>query len=183
MPTEILNQNRLSNLAGVFTFGLLIRSVGMFAGLMVLHVLVWRLLKVRKQILWLFVIFLGVPTLSLLGGLVRGSAPIDWTLWYLLVFTLSSCYILFFPAVQVESPTLVMIRYLDIKNSSGGLTRDEIMAKMCSDQPVQDRIKDLQNNGLIGSSEGAQRLNGGGRLVAAFFYCYRRAMKLPMGGG
>ena len=99
------------------------------------------------------------------------------------MFTLSSCYILFFPAVQAESPTLVMVRYLDKNKASGGLTRDEIMMKMCSDLPLQDRIKDLQNNGLIRASEGSQRPSGGGRLIAVFFYCYRRAMKLPMGEG
>ena len=167
----------------VFTFGLLLRCAGAFAGLMLIHVLVWRFFKVRKQILWLFLIFLGVPTLAFLAGLARGSDLTGWALWYLLMFTLSCCYILFFPAVQTESPTLTMVRHLDRNKCADGLTRDEIMAAMCTDQPIQDRLMDLQNNGLIRASAGPQRLSGPGRLVAAFFYNYRRAMGLPCGEG
>ena len=166
-----------------FTFDLLLWCVGSFAGLMLVHVLVWRAFKVRKQILWLFLIFLGVPTVTLLAALVRHSDPIEWSLWYLLMFTLSCCYILFFPAVQTESPTLAMVRHIDRNKRSGGLTRDEIMAAMCTDQPIQDRLIDLRNNGLIRASAGPQRLSGPGRLVAAFFYWYRRAMGLPCGEG
>ena len=114
----------------IFTFSLLWGGAGAFAGLMLVHVLVWRLLKVRKQILWLFLIFLGLPTLAFLASLARWVAPVEWALWYLLVFTLSSCYILFFPAVQAESPTLTMVRHLDRNKGKGGLTRDEIMAEM-----------------------------------------------------
>ena len=76
MPTELLDQNHLSGLESVFTFGLLLLVVGAFAGLMVLHVLAWRLLKVRKQIAWLFLIFLGVPTLRSSGAWF--GAPIRW---------------------------------------------------------------------------------------------------------
>ena len=67
----------MSSFDGVFTFGLLLRSVGAFAGLMLIHVLVWRVLEVRKQIVWLFAIFLGVPTLAFLVGLARSSAPVE----------------------------------------------------------------------------------------------------------
>lgn len=173
----------MPSLDAVFTFGLLLRSVGAFAGLILIHVVVWRLFKVRKQILWLFLIFLGIPTVVFLGGLATRSAPIEWMLWYLLIFTVSSCYILFFPAIQAESPTLVMVRYLDKHKATGGATRDEIMAKMCSDQPLRDRLKDLQENGLIRASGGPQKLSGSGRLVAACFYYYRWAMGLPIGEG
>jgi len=173
----------MPSLEGVFTFGLLLRCAGAFAGMMMIHVLLWRLFKVRKQILWLFLIFLGVPTVALFTNLSRGADPVEWSLWYLLVFTLSCCYILFFPAVQTESPTLAMVRHIDQRKPFGGLTRDEIMAAMCSDQPVQDRLIDLRNNGLIRASTGPQRLSGSGRLVAAFFYWYRRAMGLPCGEG
>ena len=169
--------------AHVFTFGLMLHTILAFAGLMVLHVLLWRLLKVRKQILWLFLIFLGVPTFVFLASLARGLSPIEWTQWYLLLFTLSSCYILFFPVVQTESPTLVIVRYLDENRDSGGLTRDEIMARMSSDQPFQDRIQDLQKNGMIQNFAGSQKLRTAGRLVAAFFYHYRRVLGLPCGEG
>jgi hypothetical protein len=183
VPTELPNQSPLPGLEHVFTFVLLLRGVGAFAGLMVLHVLVWRLLRVRKQIAWLFLIFLGVPTLAFLGGLAGGSDPTEWSLWYLLVLTLSSCYILGFPAIQTESPTLTMVRYLYKNKASGGLPRDEIIARMASDRALHDRVKDLRDNGLIRDSGGAQRLSGAGRLVAVSFFHYRRIVKLPMGGG
>jgi hypothetical protein len=167
----------------VFTFNLLLRCAGAFAALMLIHVVVWRFFKVRKQILWLFLIFLGLPTLALLAGLAWGSDPIAWVLGYLLEFTLSCCYILFYPAVQNESPTLTMVRFLDRNKRAGGLSRGDILAAMCDDHPIQDRLVDLQNNGLIRASGGPQRLSGPGRLIAAFFYYYRRAMGLPCGEG
>lgn len=167
----------------VFTFGLLVRCVAAFAGLMLVHVLVWRLFKVRKQILWLFVIFLGLPTLALLAGLAGRADPIGWVLGYLVVFTFCSCYILFFPAVQTESPTLAIVWHLDRNQHAGGLSRDEIMAAMCSDQPFQDRVRDLEKNGLLEGSTGSQRLSAAGRLIAAFFYYYRRVLGLPCGEG
>jgi hypothetical protein len=167
----------------VFTLGSLLCCAAVFIGLLLVHIAVWRLFKVRKQILWLFIIFTGLPTLGLLIGLARGGDPIEWSLGYLLVFTLSSCYILFFPAVQYESPTLSMVRILDRNRSSGGLSRDEIMTTLCSDQPLRDRMEDLENNGLLGGATGPRRLSTAGRLVAAFFYYYRRLLGLPFGEG
>jgi hypothetical protein len=173
----------MSNSDTVFTLPLLLWSVADFALMMVLHVLIWRVFKVRKQILWLFLIFLGLPTAVFLIGLVRGQDPTAWALWYLLEFTLSSCYILFFPAVQSESPTLTLVRQLDRHKRDGGLSRERILAAMSTNNPILDRLTDLQNNGLIQASGGPQRLSGPGRLVAIFFFYYRRAMGLPSGEG
>ncbi len=167
----------------MFTFGLLLRCAGAFMGLMLVHVIVWRLFKVRKQILWLFVIFIGLPILGLFAGLAQGADPIECGLVYLLMFTFCSCYILFFPAVQNESPTLAMVWHLDRNKHAGGLSRDEIMEAMSSDRPFQDRLRDLENNGLVRGSMGPQRLSTAGRLIAAFFYYYRRVLGLPCGEG
>ena len=57
----------------ILTLPLLVYSVGAFVVLLLVHCAVWRLLKTRKQIMWLFIIFnLFFPTLVFLGGLAFG---------------------------------------------------------------------------------------------------------------
>ncbi len=169
----------------IFTFQLLGYCIAAFTVMLLVHVAVWRVLKTRKQIAWLFAIFLVSPTLVYLGGMSLGSSRVSTTIIYLFVITLSATYVVSYPVVQTESPTVVMVRLLDKHNGCGGLTRAEILAAMRSETVFEDRIRDLRNNGLVGAADDAVApgLSGFGRAVAAFFYYYRRALKLPLGEG
>jgi hypothetical protein len=169
----------------VFTFQLLGCCIAAFALLLVIHVVAWRVWRVQKQILWLFLIFLIAPTLFYALCMGLGWPRESATIMYLFVITLSATYVVAYPVAQTQSPTIVLVRLLDRHNVSGGLTRAEILAKMRSEKAFDDRLRDLQNNGLLEAKgdSASPGLSGFGRAVAAFFYYYRAALKLPLGRG
>jgi hypothetical protein len=169
----------------VFTFQLLGYCIAAFAVLLVIHVAAWRLWKVRKQILWLFVIFLIAPSVFYALGMGLSGPRESATIVYLFVITLSATYVLAYPVAQTESPTVVLVRLLDRHNGSGGLTRAEILTRMQSEKAFDDRLRDLEDNGLLEAKgdTASPGLSGFGRAIAAFFYYYRAALKLPLGRG
>ena len=77
-----------------------------------------------------------------------------------------------------------MVQYISKHNRDGGLTREQIVKAMTSDRPFEVRLRTLKENGLIVASDNeADTLSVAGRFLAAFFYHYRRALKLPLGMG
>jgi hypothetical protein len=168
-----------------FSPALLVCSVAALALMLLIHVVLWRLLGVRRQVLWLFGIFLGLPTLAYIVALGVAWRPVEATIVYLFVISLTCSYIIIYPTIQAESPTVVMVRLLHRHNASGGLSRAEVLAAMRSDEAFDHRLTDLRDNGLIRreGGDGPVRLSGFGRAVAAFFYYYRRVLGLPLGRG
>jgi hypothetical protein len=156
-----------------------------FTILMVIHVAMWRIFKVRKQILWLFLIFFGLPSLSFLFAVTSVSdySSEKWTLGYLLVMSISGAYVFIYPAAQAASPSMVILLLLNAHKQKGGMTKAEILDVMKSDTLFEDRIRDLHNDGLFRDDDIRPGLSKPGRFVAMIFFYYRRLLRLPRGKG
>lgn len=139
----------------------------------------------RKQILWLGIIFIILPAALYLLKVIRaagdgGSEGIFFVfLWHVL---LSLVYIMSYPAVQAECPTLKIV--LSVADSMpNGMTIEDVGDIFSEDALLNERVEDLIRDGLIFLNEDKCVLSCKGYLLAAFFSGYRGLLGLPAGEG
>jgi hypothetical protein len=150
-----------------------LQGLAFFGILLFIHVLVWRLGKVRKQMLWLFLIFVGLPLFAF-------AAFPDQALAIFLTLCFSTAYVQMYPAAQAQSPSLVFLLFI---HAHPGRARDELMKTFVSSRLLDDRIADLHRDGLITGETGQLRLRPFGRLLVKFYARFRTLMKLKRGQG
>lgn len=145
-----------------------------FFGQIFFQLIIWRFFKPKKQIFLLFIIFLFLPILS--------YKFLD-ELNFLLLLSMSIQYLFVFPAAQAQSPSLVILCMVDrAYRENKGLAFADIKSKMLKVGLLQDRLEDLKNDGFTKNNN--QQLGLFGKIVAAFFYIYRRKiLKLNRGEG
>lgn len=168
-------------------------GAGSFLAAFLTHILVWRIIRPRKQIIWLGVIFIILPVLLYLslfflsyffsdykGRFFSSGFNLILTVFWHIVLSLA--YIMSYPAAQAESPTFKII--LSVADSMPkGMTAQAVNDIFSEDVLLNERIEDLVRDGLIFLKDGKCVLSYKGRLIAAFFSGYRRLLSLPQGEG
>jgi len=149
------------------------------------HIIIWRVIRPAKHMVWLAVIFIILPIVVyiLMGCLgYRGldcKNVIFVLLWHL---ALSAAYIMSYPAIQAECPTLKII--LAVRDSMPkGMRVKAINDIFCNDRLLSDRFDDLINDDLISRKDGKWSLSLKGSLLVSFFSIYRKLLGLPLGEG
>lgn len=156
-----------------------------------LHIIVWRVLRPVKHLVWLGIIFLFLPGLvygawflfyRIFNGQGFFASPFNFFYIFILHSALSSAYIMTYPAFQAVSPSLKII--LEISGTMPfGMSREEIDKIFSEQSLIKDRLKDLSNEGLIRFVGDKWVIALKGKILACFFYNYRRLLKLPIGEG
>lgn len=141
---------------------------GWFVILFGVQILFWRILRPRRQILALFGTYLLPPVFLLFFAPAAG----------VFLLGLSAAYVMTFPAIQAESPTLRLIRLL--YEAGGELEEQEVFRLLGEESILGDRKRDLADDRLTGDGG---RLSGAGRLLACFFRFYRRLAGLREANG
>jgi hypothetical protein len=148
----------------------------------VLHVIVWKTRLPRDHSKALLFVFGIVFAPWLVFALFR-SVPIfdllDICLFYV---SASLCYIVLYSAVEVDSPTLVLMRFLSEAGTAGRSTGE--VADFFARRPfVQARVNALLLSGHIREEAGRYVLAGeapaGFRFIRAFRKLYG---PIPLGG-
>ncbi len=151
-----------------------------FLGLVVFQTLWWRFLKIWKgeiplMIGWMFLIFLLFPlVIFFVSRELAGS---------LLLLSFSLSYLFGFPAVVARSPSLEILRLVQRSMRHGGLSKEELIMNLAKADLIQDRMRDLASDRMIRQQNGKIEVRLFGRVVAAFFYYYRKILGLPPGTG
>jgi len=167
-------------------------TLGFFLTL-ALHILIWRLIKPVRQIVWLIIIFLLLPLLGYLsvfvGILIAGSnSLIQATAWLELLFAfiwqlaLSLAYIMTYPPIQTGCPTLIIVLAV-YRSMPGGLSAGEIRNLFSEHTLFDERKRELKEDGLVQLEDSVWRLTRAGKVISAIFWKYRRLLKLPPGEG
>lgn len=141
---------------------------GWFAILFVSQVLLWRQVRPRRQILALFALYFSPAAFLLFLAPPAG----------VFLLGLSAAYVMTFPAIQAESPTLRLIRLL--RENGGEMAESELARQLGEDSILSDRKRDLASDGLTGEKG---ELGFAGRMLALFFRSYRRMAGLKEGNG
>lgn len=145
-----------------------------------LHIVLWRYVQVKMKIFWMFGVFFFIPTIVSLITFFYFLNDI-WVLQAgVLILAIGGAYLMSYPAIQAQSPTLVMLVFI---HRNPGASESDIVKAMVSEKLVEDRIQDLGEDGLIKKNGDHLELTSAGFFIAWFFNRYRSLLGLPRGRG
>jgi len=164
-----------------------------FIASLIIHILVWRILKPSRQLLWLILIFIIFPVLAytLIFGIIclrafqgENLTAAFFQILFALIWhcAISSAYIMTYPPIQAGCPSLKIIQSVAAAMPEG-LTPKDIERIFSEDTLFSDRITDLEEDGLITLNYNAWGMTFAGRVISKFFLSYRKLLKLPLGEG
>lgn len=124
------------------------------------HLVWWRIALPRRQRAALLGLFLlgGVvlaPFASLFLGWA-GLAPLSFVQWLnvgLAIVAFALAYVVTYSALEADSPTLSLVRYI-ARSGSDGVTEDELREFMASRPFVGARLSALVEEGMVHEREG-----------------------------
>lgn len=156
------------------------------------HVTLWRISRPRATAHALIVLFISTilcvsVTLGLaaylriaIGDWLPGTLS-EWMQGTLMALAVAAAYVLSYPAIEAESPTLVMIDMV-AKACSTGIARSDFYAQLPDAILVVPRIADLLDEGFATNVAGRYVLTAKGRRLANSFRSWRRLLGAGLGG-
>ena len=163
---------------------ILITGVGVFAAMLALQLGLWRLVRVRREILWLLVLYLVFPVLTGIAvysiGLIEVAPLLAVTFLYL---ALAAAYIQTYPALRENIPSFRILLLIDA-HANAALSADEIVNQMRNEGLFHTKVDDLVNDGLAQRApDGRLVLTRYGAVLADVFRRYRTLLGLKIGHG
>jgi len=163
-----------------------------FAAALGAHVLRWRIARPAasgQALIRLMVatILIAAATTWFAGRVVPGAAslvPVDAgeaVRALTLALALASSWVMTYPAIEVESPTLVIVRAIAGRGPDG-LEEAELRRVLDEDVMVRPRIRDLLDEGLAVRHGDRLVLTAKGVALARLFATWRNLLRLGMGG-
>lgn len=127
-----------------------------------------------------FLLGLGGHVAPGLGRFLPGDVG-AWVQTVVFGLAISAAYVLTYPAVEVESPIMVIIDLIE-RAGPGGLERDELYRRLDDDFLVTPRIDDLVSEGLAVDDAKGFRLTDKGRSLGRIFIVWRKILGAEIGG-
>ncbi len=170
----------------VLAYGILLFIVAFL-----IHLVIWRLHLPKKRTNALFLIFsfflvLGISVIILRPGLIKwslypGISFFEIFQLFLLYTVLSVSYVLSYPAIEADSPTLIIIRAV-FETGVAGLNKTGLKQIANNDLLILPRIKDMLTDNMVYLKDGKYRLKPKGMIMAKLFLFYRNIIKGGKGG-
>lgn len=156
------------------------------------HIAIWRLKRPRATGQTLIVTMVasilgGAALLKAVSEFMPGLAPLlpdtlaAWTQTIIAALSFAAAYVMTYPAMEAESPTLVMIDLIT-KAEPKGLTREELLCRLDDEFLVIPRVDDLVREGLATEADQRIRLTGKGLQLEQMFTAWRRLLSAGIGG-
>ena len=120
----------------------LVKGLLFFVGLLVIQLFIWRILKPKKQMAILLLLFFVLPFVLTVYTYFTWSGLVYTCL---VTLSLGTAYVMTFPAAAAQSPTLVLVNSV-VKNN---LKTEEEIYQSLGGRLVKDRLEDLQSDGLV----------------------------------
>lgn len=186
----------IANLIGpgpqISSFVFIVGTVS-FLGSFFIHLELWRTIKPRRQMALLGLIFVLAPATIYFALFVIAQAtqpsgtwfvrdPFNLSYVFIWHLALSAAYIMSYPAIQAESPSLRIL--LAIADSRpGGLDARELEGLFPPDVLIKERFADLIAENLIQPDGNQYVPTRKGRALTTLFTGYRWLLDLPRGEG
>lgn len=156
----------------------LILGTSTFIIALFIHILLWRIKRPVRQLMWLGIIFIFLPVILYVMLSFYRAIGLS-LLWHL---ALSSAYIASYPLFQARCPSFKII--LAVSSSMPeGMPEGSINNLFTHGMLINDRLDDLIKEKLVAVKDGAYILSPQGRILTKFFNIYRRLLGLPQGEG
>ena len=123
-------------------------SVGLFLVAFVVHLVIWRIKPPRGHIKTLLLIFGGIFCAWLLVSIARSWKLAEILHVLLFYWSMSLCYIITYTAIEADSPTLSLIRFLADARAEGR-SKDAVAQFMALRPFVRARLAALARSGVI----------------------------------
>lgn len=162
---------------------ILFSTLIIFSLAFLLHFLIWRInLPKKRQTNILLKIFYSVLVFSFFILRLLGLNNLrDYLHIFLFYTSLVLAYIVTYSAVEVDSPSLLLVNSI-AKRGKNGLEERDLEQLMTDSLLVIPRIKDLLNEELVFLDQGNYKLTSKGRAVAKIFLFYRFLLGAGKGG-
>ena len=177
-----------NDLMSVLVYGILLFLIAFL-----IHFFVWKIHLPHNHAKVLLSIFLG----TLLAGtliFVKFHKSITFLgihppvmIWeylqlYSLFLSLTAAYVMTYPGIEVDSPSLVMISCISNAGCKG-LDRNTLEQLMNDDMLVASRLRDLVDGKMVSWDGNVYKLSKTGLFIAQIFTAYRKLLKKPEKGG
>jgi len=170
---------------------ILFYGLAVFIIALVIHLIVWRMHLPKKQIEALSLIFSSALFLGLFC-IFKFPQFIKWNIlpaknlfeviqFILLFVSVAVSYIVSYPAIQVDSPTLLIINAVS-KAGAYGLDKNELEMIADNDLLLIPRIKDMLSDNMIYLEGEKYKLLQKGLIMARIFSFYRSIIREKKGG-
>ena len=170
----------------------LVYIVFLFTLALIIHFIIWRLsLPKKNHTVSLLEIFFGVLIAGIFLSRIYSSVsflgvslPQGLSEYLLISFSytaLTLAYIVSYSAIEVDSPSLLMVLYIS-QSASRGLSKEKIEKIMTDDFLVKPRIDDLVKDKMLFFDKGLYKIASKGALLANIFIFYRKLLNAPKGG-
>jgi hypothetical protein len=167
-------------------------ALALFAGAFLVHLVRWRIAPPSATARALLVTFVfgilgGLVFVELMARILPGLAtllppePFGTLQALLLSLAFAAGYVMTYPAIEVESPTLVMIQAI-ARRGDEGLARATLFAQLNDEVLVAPRVRDLLSEGLAVEREGRLHLSERGSRLVKLFFLWRRVLGASAGG-
>jgi hypothetical protein len=156
----------------------------LFLVFFLVHALVWRFRRIRKEIWALLIHFLFLP-LPLWGSaalLDLGNSG-ERTAVFLVYFSFALVYLQTYPALKTDIPSFRILLWVEAAGP-GGLAIAEIYERIAREGDFRkNKMNELEDDAFVVRRNGAFVLTAAGKILADFFIFYRRFLGLKVGGG
>ncbi len=170
----------------------LVYVIFLFILAFIIHFIIWRVsLPKKNHTIGLLKIFFGVLIAGIFFSRIYSSVsflglslPQGFSEYLLISFSYGAlvlAYIVSYSAIEVDSPSLLIVLYIS-KAASSGLTKEKIEKIMTNDFLVRPRIDDLLRDKMLFLDKGIYRITPKGVLLANIFIFYRKLLNAPKGG-
>ena len=170
----------------------LVCGVVLFISAFFLHILIWRVSKPTNPIKTLILLFsfsllFGIVLLMSFSNLCPDAlwlpyGAIQYLYIVILFFSLFFSYLLTYPGIEADSPSLLIALKI-AQTGKSGLPVEELKCLLGGDNIlVLPRLKDLVDAGLVNLENGRYIINKKGALFILPFVAFRNFLGLGKGG-
>jgi hypothetical protein len=160
-------------------------GLGCFTAVFFAHLMLWRYGRIQREILWLFIIFLLFPVITALFLILFGISAEEVLVTLLLFLVVAASYIQTYPALKEDIPSFLILLYVHDAEQRGSswIDSEDIVAELGATGLVTLKLDELHGDRLLLEHQGRVKLTPSGRMLALFFYYYRRLLGLTQGKG
>jgi len=169
----------------------LICGFALFSAAFLFHAVAWRVKKPANtvkalELIFCLVLTVGVIMLIQFGRIYPHSLMlphdfISYSYIVVLFFSLFLVYLLSYPAIEADSPSLAIVLHIS-RAEDNGITAEEIKELLKDNQLVEPRLRDLVDAKIVDLTGSVYRINKKGMFFIQPFIAYRKFLKLGKGG-
>lgn len=166
------------------TSQIILLGLSMFVVLFLVHISIWRLFTVKREMLVLFILFLALPSVVFSTTLFFKMYSMSYVIAVgLLYYSIAVIYLQTYPAIKRNIPSFEILFLLSQHRQEGLKESDIVKNLVKKDNLFSQKLDELKNDHLIIQRSDDLSLTIHGKILAHIFLLYRRILGQKRGLG